>query len=89
MGYIVFGNAILGAPWPKETPLTFLKTKLVELQAANRGTAQGAAVVACSSKHAFDLMVLALFQHNLDLVRFDAPARLRRERCWFVMQLHA
>jgi hypothetical protein len=46
-------------------------------------------MVAGSGQHALDLVVLALLQHDFQLVLAALDAGLRRQRRRFVMQLHA
>ena len=45
-------------------------------------------MIAGRGEHAFDLMVLTLFEHDLDAALIDHPAGKRAQGRGFIMQLH-
>ena len=69
-------------------PLAFGQAKACQLQSANRRPGQRGAVIAGCSQHAFDLMIFALIEHDLDAAIVEFAARQRSERGRLVMQFH-
>src|SRR5471030_2303574 len=70
-------------------PFALGEAERFQCQLADSRAVQRAAMVAGGGQHALDLVILALLQHDFQLVLAALDAYLRRQRRRFIVQLHA
>src|SRR3569833_2077512 len=71
------------------SPYPFFKSKGFQRYSPYCRAMQFDAVISCCGKHALDLMIFPLLQHDFQLVCIELPAMLRSLWSWLIMQLHA